>query len=998
MNKKKVTITEHAINRPVTTMMIFLCFIVVGTIASRLLPLEFFPDADEPFINVEIPYPDSTPEEVEQQITRPVEEVLATISGIKRMRSDSRENSANIFVEFKWGTNTEIKAIEAREKIDSIRDQLPPDVERIRIGKFSTSDMVLLQLRISSKRDLSNAYDMLNRRVKRRLERIRGVSRVTLYGVDKKEVRIQLSANRITAHRVDLNHLARVLRTANFLVTAGKITDGNRRFTVRPMGEIKKPSQIEDLIVGDNNLKLKDIAKITFEQPEPLYGRHLNRKYAIGVDLYKETGANLVEVGTEVKEEIEKIKQDPKLEGVDIYFMDDMAEGVVSSLDELMKSGLIGGLLAIVVLFFFLRHWFSTFIVALSVPFSLLVTLAFMYFLGLSMNILSMLGLLVAVGMLVDNAVVVTENIYRHQKDVAPGGNGGIIGAVNEVSLAITAGTLTTAIVFLPNIVASSNIITFYLKYVSLSFCIALAASLVIAKTVVPLLATKVKASPLSRINKKKTVIDRAASRYERTLDWLLRHRKTSVAIILVCLFGVIIPASVVKNDMFPEQRDRRLRLFFKINDTYTLEKVETVVDKVEEYLFANKEKFEIESVYTFYQSNFASSTIILTRGDKASKSQEQIQDEIREKLPLLAMAAPSFERRSSAGTNEALRIQVIGPSTERLTVLSHQVADVLEKVPGFKTVRSDAVVGKKEVLVTVNRERAKKQGFSPRQVADSISVAIRGVNLRPIQDEGGETRVRVEFREEDKQTREQLRDLVLFSRGNEPVKLAAVADFKVRQGPSGIRRENRTTTMGVSIDLKDLTVNEAKDKISDALKDFNFPAGYSWNYGRSFNFEDETMKLMMINTLLALALIYFVMASLFESLMLPGAVWVSIIFAIIGVWWFFMFTGTTFTFMSWVGVLVLIGVVVNNGIVLIDYINQLRQRGVSRHEAIVQAGHHRLRPILMTAGTTIFSLIPLCFSTTQIGGGGPPYFPMARAIVGGLAFSTLVTLFILPT
>jgi HAE1 family hydrophobic/amphiphilic exporter-1 len=258
---------------------------------------------------------------------------------------------------------------------------------------------------------------------------------------------------------------------------------------------------------------------------------------------------------------------------------------------------------------------------------------------------------------------------------------------------------------------------------------------------------------------------------------------------------------------------------------------------------------------------------------------------------------------------------------------------------------------------------------------------------------------VRVEFQEQDKQTADQLRDLVLFGRDHRQVKLAAVADFRVRQGPASISRENRTTTIGVSIDLKDLTVNEAKEKISEALKGFHFPSGYSWNYGRGFSFEDETVQLMLINTLLALALIYFVMASLFESLMLPGAVWVSIIFAVIGVWWFFLITGTMFTFMAWVGVLVLIGVVVNNGIVLIDYINQLRERGLSRHDAIVQAGYHRLRPILMTAGTTVFSLIPLCFVATQIGGGGgPPYFPMARAIVGGLTFSTLVTLFILPT
>ena len=261
--KTKTTITEYAIGHPVTTLMIFLCFIGVGAISSGLLPLEFFPDADAPNLNIEIPYPNSTPEETEQQITRPAEEVLATISGVKRMESRSRENSSNIFLEFKWGTNTNIKAIEAREKIDSIRHQLPADVERVYIRQFSTSDMALMQLRISSKRDLSNSYDMLNRNLKRRIERLRGVSRVVLYGVEKKEIRIHLLANRIAAHRVDLNRLSRVLRSSNFMITAGRITDSNRRFIVRPIGEIKTLAEIGDLVVGSSNLRLRDIARIT---------------------------------------------------------------------------------------------------------------------------------------------------------------------------------------------------------------------------------------------------------------------------------------------------------------------------------------------------------------------------------------------------------------------------------------------------------------------------------------------------------------------------------------------------------------------------------------------------------------------------------------------------------------------------------------------------------------------------------------------------------------
>ncbi len=985
-------ITESSLRRPVTTLMIFASFIIIGWIASRMLPLEFFPTFEYPYVNVNIPYPNSTPEETERQITRPVEEILATIGGIKRMISNSSENNSSIFLEFDWGIESNVKAIEAREKIDSIRDQLPGDLERFFVSRVSMSDIEVLVVRISSNLDLSNSYDLLDRHLKRRVERIDGVSSVRLYGVEKREIRIQLLANRIIAHQVNLNRLSQVLGTSNFTVTAGRITDADQRFTVRPIGEIKTPEEIGNLIIGEHNLKLRDIAKISYDHPELEYGRHLNRKYAIGLDVFKESGANIVDVAKRVRAEIAEISKDPRMEGINLYVMFDQGEAVVSSLNELLKAGLIGATLAIIILFIFLRQWITTFIVAMAVPVSLLVTLAFMYFLNMSLNILSMVGLMLAVGMLVDNAVVVSENIYRHRRTI-PDTNQATMTGVNEVALAITAGTSTTAIVFLPNVLNQQGEISLQIKHVAIAFCIALGVSLILAQTVVPLLASKTKSSQNDR---KFTVIDRLINRYKRILNWLLLHRKTSAGIILLVLFSVAIPVSVVKKDMFPQMENRELSLYYNINDSYTVERVEATVDKVEEFLFANLEKFKIESVYTYYTGNYAESTILLLKG--AVKDKERIKNEIRDGLPKLSIARPSFERRGYGGGGDALRIQLTGPSTEQLIELSHEVAWVLGKIPGFKDVRSGAAAGRREVHVIIDRERAKKYDFSPQEIARNITVAMRGINLRRIQGEDGEILVRVEFQEEDKRNLEQLRDLTLFKDASQPIKLAALADFKLTQSPNAIYRENRITSLGISIDLKDLTLDDARREITRVLKNFKFPDGYTWTFGRSFSFEDEAIRMMMVNTLLALALIYIVMASLFESLIFPAAIWTSIIFAIIGVWWFFLMTGTTFDMMAWFGVLILIGVVVNNGIVLIDYINQLRSRGISRHEAMVKAGGDRLRPILMTAATTVFSLLPLCITRTQIGGNGPPYFPMARAIVGGLILSTLVTLIILPT
>ncbi len=986
-----MNLTQTAIRRPVTTLMVFLSLIMIGAISSRLIPLELFPSLDFPFLVINVPYPGSTPEEVERQITRPAEEVIATVSGIKRMRSDSREDMSQIVLEFDWGEDTNIKAIEVREKLDGIRDQFPADVERIFVGQFSTSDAPILQLRISSERDLSGAYELLDRKLKRPVERVEGVSKVVLYGVNPREIRIELSADRIAAHRVDLGRMVQALQRANFSVTAGRITDGNRRYVVRPSGELTKIEQVENLIVADG-VRLHDIARIVYDDPELDYGRHLDGSYAIGMDISKEGGANTVEVARRIFAELTRLEADPEMQGINIYPINNSAEGITSSLRDLLMAGLLGGFFAMIVLFFFLRRVSTTLIVTLAVPISIIVTIGALYFLGLSLNMLSMMGLMLAVGMLVDNAVVVTESIHRHQhlnpNDLRAATRAG----VKEVAMAVTAGTLTTAIVFLPMIVSQADQVTIFLKHVAMSICVALGVSLLISLTIVPLFTARLKPPKPSSA----TFVDRVIDRYGRLLDWLLHHRKTSAALVFFTLFSVAVPGALVEQDFFPDERgERELRLHYHIHDAYTLERVEQTVDKIEGFFFANKERFEIKSVYTYYTPNSATSTILLT--DEGKTDVEDLEEMILEEIPKIAIGEPAFTWRRPGG-QEVTRVTLSGESSQVLAEYADEVERLLSRVEGFKNVQSEATRGDREIHVVVDRDRARKYGFSTQQVAQTVSVALRGQNLRRFRTENGEIQVRLKFQDDDRQTLDQLRNLPLLRNGNEQVKLASLADFRVRRGPRSIHRENRVTLIGVTAQLDDITTDEAREKIRQVLANFELPKGYAWGFGQSFRQAEESQNIMMINLLLALVLIYLVMAALFESLMHPLAIWTSIIFAIVGVFWFFLFTGTTFSIMAWIGILILIGVVVNNAIVFIDHINHHRSEGLERHEAIVVAGRERLRPILMTAATTVLGLIPLAIGNTQIGGDGPHYYPMARAIVGGLTFSTAITLIILPS
>jgi HAE1 family hydrophobic/amphiphilic exporter-1 len=989
--------TEVALRRPVTTVVAFVALALVGIIASRLLPLEKFPDIEFPGIFIQIPYPGSTPEEVERLITRPVEEALATLSGVEQMFSSSSEGESQIFLQFGWDQSMGAKGIEARAKVDGIRHLLPDDVRRIFVFTGSLGDQPVLQLRISSDRDLSDSYDLLDRLLKRRLERIDGVSRVDLHGVDPREVRILMKPDLLAAHGVDIAAVRDLLVRSNFAVSAGKITAGDQRLSVRPSGEFTSVEEIRELTVNPSGLRLRDIADVELRTPDRTYGRHLDRDYAIGVAINKATGSNLVDVTDRVMAEVEKIGKLPQMQGIKIFSLDNQGDSVRESLRDLLTAGAFGGLLAIIVLYLFLRQVTTTLIVTASVPFSLMITLGALYFAGLTLNILSMMGLMLAVGMLVDNAVVITESIFRHRTEKPGNPFTSTIAGVNEVGLAVIAGTATTIIVFAPIIFGAQIDITIFLTHVAITIIVALLASLLIAQTLVPMLAARVAVPPRPKSG---AWISRLTNRYVRSLEWILGHRWwTALGIVLVCVLGVMPMAlDLVKFDMFPQDVGRRLFMPYHVEGQHSLERVESTVDKIEEYLYSRQEEFNIRSIYSFYDQGRAESTILLTDEEDATLSTKEIIDRIEKDLPEIAIGEPSFQFDQQGG-GDGFTIQISGDSTEILNQLSVDVVRALVTVEGLKDVQSDAETGDKEVRVSIDRTRAAAVGLTAATIAQSVSIAMRGENLREFRGEFGEIEVRLAFRDNDKQSVEQLSDLPLYTPDGRRITLGSVASFRISTSPDTIRRTDRQTAVILSANLEDdVTADDVRPRVKSLMEQLELPPGYSWKEGRGFERQDETADMMVTNIVLGVACIFLVMAALFESLLLPFSIILgSIVFSIFGVFLFFAVTGTTFSFMAMIGIMILIGVVVNNGIVLVDHVNNLRQERIPRDEAIVIAGRDRLRPILMTVATTIVGLTPLAMGTTQVGGDGPPYYPMARAIIGGLAFSTVVSLLVVP-
>jgi len=989
--------TAIALHRPVTTVVVFVALAMVGLIASRLLPLEKFPDIEFPGIFVQVPYAGSTPEEVERLITRPVEEVLATLPGVERMFSSSSEGQSQIFLQFGWDQSMGAKGIEARAKVDGIRHLLPEDVRRVLVFTGSLGDQPVLQLRISSERDLSNSYELLDRVLKRRLERLEGVSRVDLHGVDPREIRILLKPDMLAAYGVDIATVRNLLLRSNFAVSAGKITAGGERFSVRPSGEFSSFDEIGELAINASGLRLRDVADVELRTPDRNYGRHLDRDYAIGVAISKTTGSNLVDVTDRVIAEVKKIGELPQMQGINIFSLDNQGDSVRESLGDLLNAGMLGGLLAIIVLYLFLRQVTTTLIVTAAVPFSLLITLGALYFAGLTLNILSMMGLMLAVGMLVDNAVVITESVFRHRAESPERPFSATIKGVREVGLAVIAGTATTIIVFAPIVFGAQTDITIFLTHVAVTIIVALLASLLIAQTLVPMLAARIAVPPRP---KEGALISRLTNRYVRSLKWIVGHRWwTALGIVLICVIGVLPMAlQLVKFDMFPQDVGRRLYMPYHVEGQYALERVEATVDKIEDYLYSRQEEFNIRSIYSYFDQGRAESTILLTDDDDATLSTKEIIERIEKDLPEIAIGKPSFQFDQQGG-GDGFSIQISGDSTERLNEISREIVRALLSVEGFKDVLSDRESGEREVRISIDRTRAAVAGLTTADIAAAVSIAMRGENLREFRAESGEVEVRLAFRDDDKQSIEQLADLPLYKPDGQRITLGTVATMHLGKSPDTIRRTDRQTAVIISATLEDeVTASDVRPRVKSLMDQIELPPGYSWKEGRGFERQDETADMMVTNILLGVACIFLVMAALFESLVLPFSIILgSIVFSIFGVFLFFAATGTTFSFMAMIGIMILIGVVVNNGIVLVDHINNLRQDGVPRDEAIVIAGRDRLRPILMTVATTIVGLTPLALGTTQVGGDGPPYYPMARAIIGGLAFSTVVSLLVVP-
>jgi HAE1 family hydrophobic/amphiphilic exporter-1 len=993
-----MTLPELAIKRHVTTLMIIVSLVALGLVALAKLPLAFMPDFEEPYLFVRFQYENASPDQIERMIVRPAEDALGSLKGLKNMWSRCGEDGGMVRLEFDWSIDMNIARVEAWEKIDRIRRDLPDDIGDITISSNWDSreaDMPIIEGRLSSKRDLSESWDLLERRIVKPLERVPGVAQVRLDGVSPREVRINLDLGKLESHGVDIRRVVQLVRSGNFDMSLGRIRDGDRQFTLRTVGTFNDVREIRDLPIRSDGLRLGDIAEVVYEEPPLEYGRHLDGDFAIGITVSQEAKANTVEVCDQLEARIAAMDTDPELEGVNFLVWFSQGREIKKTLGDLTFTGVFGAILASIVLFVFLRRVSSTMVAVMCIPFSLIVTCGLVWAQGKTLNTLTLLGLIVGIGMLVDNAVVVMENIFRHRELGDDQKTAARLGA-REVSTAVIAATLTSVIVFLPLIFNKPSEMNIYLKELGVTVCLTLLASLFISQTLIPMATSwfiKSKPRPRSRW------MTRTEDKYESILRFMLRRRWVTPVVGLVVIASAAFPFMKVDKNFDTSQSEMFVQIRYEFSEQPSLEKKEEYVDKVEAVLEPYREEFKARSIYSFWSDRWSLTRVYLHEGQANEENIAHVRARLREILPEYAgLKLQVQENRQFWRHDRGKRVafQIVGEDSEMLASLAEEAKQRLEAILGLY----EASVGRdevgQEIHVELDRDLASRLGVSPMQPAEVVGLTFRGRRMQRFRTEDGEREMRLTLDEQEKETISQLQNLPIWTDEGEKIPLASMADFSEVQGAEHIHRDNRLTSMWVGARYEEGTREQYMGAVRATMDGMEFPYGYSWTFGRWQHRQREKATEFLVNLTLALLLVFAVMASLFESMRQAIALMVALPFALSGAFWTLYFFGIDFDQPAAVGLLLLIGIVVNNGIVMIEHVNSYRRQGMTRLDAMLKGGRERLRPILMTAITTLVSLVPIVVQKPSL--GGVYYYSMALVIMGGLVVSTFLTSVLLPT
>lgn len=1013
--QKASLLPKLSVNRPVTVVMSLVALLVIGYIAFTQISVDLMPAGfSPPFLGVWTPYPNSNPREVEEQIAKPIEEQIRTISGVRRITSSSSSNGCWTFIQFAQGTDMDLSYAQLRDRMDRVKANLPEDIERLYLRKWSNDDEPIMWMALVETEPHKDPYLLVEQHLQKPLERIDGVAKVEIWGAEEKSILVHINQDLVKSYKVNLYDVIQNLRRDNFSISSGHIMDGDKKIYVRSFGKFRSLQEVKELPIRGTNLKLKDIAEVKYDVPERRWRLRIDDKKAITVGIYKESTANTVALCEAVSEQFQQeYRHNPALTGFRIETLFNQGDFIQDSIDNLKRTAMWGGLFAFCVLYFFLRRLRMTLIVNLAIPLSLLITLTVMYFIGWSLNLITMMGLMISIGMVVDNSIVVLENIYRKRAEGDSDHKASLFGA-SEVGMAVTLATLTTVVVFLPLILMNDNGgFRFYMLRIGLPVMVSLVASLFVAMVFIPLAAMRIVSK---RQVKEPTAVVKSNKLYQRSLAWAITHRVEMFIIIIAAMMSMQWAASNIKQTDDMEGNINDFRFIFEMPENYSIEDAERLFKQVEDTIQVKSEVYGVKTIMSRHSHNSGQIRVFLHQPPKQdwyeiaytnlmtkfglmeqkTMSREAVIEDVKKRLPRMpgVEVRTSWHRRS--GDDDAsIAVTLYGDDTIKLAELAKEVERRLSRIPDFVNIETDREKGADEIHLEINREQAKKYGISPQTITGTVQYALRGFPLPKYQTEEKEIDVHIQLREEDRRNLAQLKNLTFFTETGKEIPLDAVAEFTVKKGLGEIQRENGKTYLMVKANTTSDDIAGLYQEVDRVMAGFEMPFGYSWSKGQHFRRLQDSNESAFFAIILSACFVFLLMGFLFESFVLPLSVILAIPFSFFGAYWILLLTGTPIDLMSQIGFVILVGVVVNNAIVLIDLINRLRKEGRARYDAILEAGKQRFRPILMTAFTTIGGLLPMAIGNASM--IGIPYAPMGRTIIGGLLTSTLLSLIAVP-
>ncbi len=1012
-----MNLPKFSVDKPVTITMIVLIIVVFGFVSVGRLGLDMLPDIEFPVVSVVTSYQGVVSEDIEDVITKPIEDAVATVKDVKSLRSISQEGVSIVMVEFESGTNIDFAAQDIRDKVGLIENRLPPDANKPMVIKMDVEAMPVLGYGVTSDNlttlELKN---LLEDNVKDKIERLDGVSSVELRGGQEREILVKLNKPQLEAYNITQARVVQVLRGENINLSSGFIEQGLLELPLRTVGKFENLAEIENIVIAVNNntpTYLKDVAEVIDTHKESRSYSRTNGKDSVLLLVNKQSGANTSQVADAVKSEMPKVEKYLP-QDVDFKLVMDQSHLIKTSTSSVMQSGIIGGLLAVLIIYLFLRNWRPTAAIAVAIPLSLIATFIPIYAVGYTLNLMTLGGLALGIGMLVDNAVVVIENIYRHLEKTGQRKKSAIIGS-NEVGMAITAATLTTAAVFVP-MTLGTGITGQLSRGLALTIIFALFSSLFVALTLVPMIASKIfkkreRAEDYQEASGKKHFV-KVKNVYKKILRWSLNHRLKTMATTIGLLAITIALIPFIGTEFMPVSDQSMMLLMAKMPIGTSLEETNKVVSQIESDLI------NIEGVTTVTSfagldeasrgesaasglgaagANEAQIFIRLKNKMDRKYSAEEIQEMIRRKLPRIRGLEINFMDMGKvliSGSSSPIEIKVFGKDLDKLKSISDKIAQEIKDVPGVRDADTTLSEGKPELIINIDRERAAHFNLTIGQIASAIKDSMQGTVATQFRQGGEETDIRVRYDEAYRNDIEGIKNFSINTPAGSRILLQQVAQISHGEGPIKINREDQLRVASVTANVVDRDIGGVMSDIRKKTDETRLPQGYFIEYGGSYKQMRETFGTLGWALALGILLVYMIMASQFESLIHPFVVMFELPLAFIGIGLALFITGQTLSLPSFMGIIMLAGIVVNNAIVLIDYVNQLRERGLSKFDALVEGGTTRLRPILITSITTILGMLPMALARQE---GSEMMRPMAIAVIGGLLVSSALTLVVIP-